>query len=134
MYVGIMPKVKWRTFSKVNPEQEYLAFANVGEGKHVWNYFNALLRSRKVAQQLKTTKGVIGFTGQLGFFSKKIAVVGVFENEAVLNEFAHSGQHANCMVKFRPVVKEMRPVKWVVLGSKLPPTVEDAINRAKANQ
>ncbi len=47
-----MPTVKWATFSEVNPEREYFAFANVGERKSVWPYFSLLMGSREVAKQL----------------------------------------------------------------------------------
>jgi hypothetical protein len=126
-----MPKVKWTTFTEVNPEREYFAFANVGERKSVWSYFSLLMGARKVAKQLEATKGAIGVTGRLGFLNKEVAIVGVFESEDVLNEFAHSGQHASCMEKTKSMVKVMNTANWTVLGSNLPPTVEDAINRTK---
>ena len=125
-----MPNVKWTTFSEINPDKEYFAFANVGELKSSWSYFSLLLGAQKVAKQLETTKGAIGITGRLGFLNKKLVVVGVFENEDVLNEFSHSGQHADCMEKTKSKLKAMKCVKWNILGSKLPPTVEDAISRA----
>jgi hypothetical protein len=61
-----MPKVKWTTFTEVNPEREYFAFANVGERKSVWSYFSLLMGARKVAKQLEATKGAIGVTGATG--------------------------------------------------------------------
>jgi hypothetical protein len=127
-----MPNVKWTTFSEINPESEYFAFANVGERKSVWSYFSLLLGAQKVAKQLEATKGAVGITGRLGFLSRKLVVVGVFENEDALNEFAHSGQHANCMEKTKSKLKVLKCVRWNVLGSNLPPTIEDAINRADA--
>jgi hypothetical protein len=86
-----MPETKWTTFSEVNPEREYCAFANVGERKSVWTFFTTAMRARKMAQEMKTTKGIIGLRGRLGFLNREVAIVGVFENEDVLNEFAHSG-------------------------------------------
>jgi hypothetical protein len=127
-----MPNVKWTTFSEIKPEREYYAFANVGERNSVWSYFSLLLGAQKVAKQLEATKGAIGITGRLGFLNKKLVVVGVFENEDALNEFAHSGQHANCMEKTKSKLKFMKCVKWNILGSNLPPTIEDAISRANA--
>ena len=125
-----MPKVKWTTFSEINPDSEYFAFANVGELKSRWSYFSLLMGAQKVAKQLEKTKGAIGITGQLGFLDKKLVVVGVFENETALNEFAHSGQHASCMEKTKSKLKVMKCVKWNILGSNLPPTIEDATKRA----
>jgi hypothetical protein len=126
-----MPEVKWTKFSEINPEREYFAFANVGERKSIWSYFSLIMGARNVAKQLAATKGVIGVTGRLGFLNKKLAIVGVFESEDIVNEFAHSGQHAACMEKTRSMVKVMKTVKWTVLGSNLPPSIDDAISRAK---
>jgi hypothetical protein len=125
-----MPEVKWTTFSEINPDREYFAFANVGERKSIWFYFSVIMGARKVAKQLEATKGVIGVTGRLAFLNKKLAIVGVFESEDIVNEFAHSGQHANCMEKTKSMVKVMKTVKWTVLGSNLPPSIDDAISRA----
>jgi hypothetical protein len=127
-----MPEVKWTTFSEINPNREYFAFANVGERKSVWSYFSLIMGARKVAKQLEATKGVVGVTGRLSFLNKKLAIIGVFESEDIVNEFAHSGQHANCMEKTKSMVKVMKTVKWTVLGSNLPPSIDDAINRANA--
>jgi hypothetical protein len=127
-----MPEVKWTTFSEINPDREYFAFANVGERKSIWSYFSLLMGAQKVVHQLETTKGAIGVMGRLGFLNRKLAIVGVFENEDALNEFAHSGQHAKCMEKTKSMVKVMKTVKWSMLGSNLPPTIDDAISRANA--
>ena len=127
-----MPNVKWTTFSEIDPEREYFAFANVGELKSSWSYFSLLMGAQKVAKQLEATKGAVGITGRLGFINKKLVVVGVFENEDALDQFAHSGQHASCMEKTKSKLKVMNCVKWNVLGSNLPPTIQDAINRANA--
>lgn len=117
-------------FQKINPDSEYFAVANVGELKSSWPYFSLLMGAQKVTKQLEETKGAIGITGRLGFLNKKLVVVGVFENEDALNEFAHSGQHANCMKKTKNKLKEIKCVKWNILGSNLPPTIEDATSRA----
>jgi len=122
---------KWTTFSEINPEHEYCAFANVGERKSVWTFFSAAMRARKMAQEMKTTKGIIGLRGRLGFLNREVAVVGVFENEDVLNEFAHTGQHAKCMEETKSMLKVMKTAKWSVFGSSLPPTIEDAIARTR---
>ena len=127
-----MPNVKWTTLAEINPDSEYFAVANVGERKSVWSYFSLLMGAQTVIKQLEETKGAIGAMGRLGFLNKKLVIVGVFENEDTLNEFAHSGQHASCIEKTTSKLKILKCVKWNVLGSKLPPTIEDAINRAKA--
>ena len=128
-----MVEVKWESFSEVDPKREYLAFSEMGERKSAWSYFGWLMRARKVAEQLKTAKGVIGFTARLDFWSKKVIMVAVFEDETTLMDFAHAGQHAQCMEKAKPAVKgAMKYAKWSISGSAVPPTIEDAINRIQS--
>ena len=90
------------------------------------------MRARKVAQQLQTAKGVIGIRGRLGFLNRKVVMVAVFEDENSLFEFAHSGQHANCMeVTAKDIKGKMKTAKWGISGSELPPRLDDAISRAE---
>jgi hypothetical protein len=57
-------------------------------------------------------------------------MLGVFEDEKSLMEFAHTGQHAQCMARSKSDLKEgMKQAKWNISGSALPPKIEDAIGR-----
>jgi hypothetical protein len=128
----IMAETKW-TSSEVDPKREYLAFTEIGERTSIRSYFSILKRARKVAQQLKTAKGTIAFVAQLNFLSKKMGMVAVFEDEKSLMEFAHAGQHAQCMKQFKAVTKFQR-AKWSISGSNLPPTFEDAMSRIQTKK
>jgi hypothetical protein len=105
----------------------------MGERKSVWSFFRFFMRARAVQGQLKTAKGVIGYTARLEFSSKKLVMVAVFENENALTEFAHAGQHAKCMEVARPDLKGgMKYAKWSISGSDVPPKIDDAINRIQS--
>ena len=57
-------------------------------------------------------------------------MVAVFENETALTEFAHAGQHAQCIEKTKPDLKGgMKYAKWSISGSDVPPKIDDAVNR-----
>jgi hypothetical protein len=125
-----MVEMKWTLLAEIDPKRNYLAFSEMGERKSAWSYFSWLMRSRKVAEQLKTAKGIIGFTARLEFFSKKGVMVAVFEDETTLMGFAHAGQHTQCMEKSKPELKEgMKYARWSISGSDIPPKIEDAINK-----
>jgi hypothetical protein len=126
-----MVEMKWESFAEIDPKREYLAFAQMGERKSAWSYFSWLMRSRKVAEQLKKAKGLIGFTARLEFSSKKVVMVAVFEDENTLMGFTHAGQHAQCMERSKPEFKEMemKYARWSISGSDIPPKIEDAINK-----
>ena len=123
----IMVEIKWES-SKVDPEREYVVYALYGERSGIWSYFSMLMPGLKVVQELKKAKGAIAFALRMEFFSKKIARVAVFEDEVTLMEFAHSGQHAKCMERFKAVLK-VQGAEWMITGSDIPLKIDDAINR-----
>jgi hypothetical protein len=128
-----MVETKWESSSEVDPKREYIAYAAIGERNSVWSYFSVLMKALKVAKQLKTVKGAIAFTGRLGFLSKEDSMVAVFEDEKTLMEFAHAGQHAECMEQFKTVAKWKR-AKWSISGSALPLKWDDAMNRIQSQK
>ena len=125
-----MVEMKWTPLSEANPKREYIAFSEIVERKSAWPYFSWLMRARKIAKQLKTTKGVIGYTARLEFFNKKGVMVAVFEDEQALKGFAHAGQHEQCMKQLRDTAK-FRRAQWDIPGSAIPLKIDDAINRVK---
>ena len=125
-----MVEMKWTLLSEANPKREYIAFSEIAERKSAWPYFSWLMRARKIAKQLETAKGVIGYTARLEFFSKKGVMVAVFEDEKALNEFAHAGQHSQCMKQLRDTA-EFQRAQWAIPGSAIPLKVDEAINGVK---
>jgi hypothetical protein len=97
-----MVEIKWTLLSEVRPEQNYVAFAEMGERKSAWSYFSFMMRASSVRGQLKTAKGIVGYTARLEFSSRKLVMVAVLEDEMALEAFAHSGQHARCMEEKSP--------------------------------
>ena len=123
-----MVEIKWTALSEAKPENTYFAYAGYAERKSAWTYFPYLLRARKIQNQLETTKGLVGFTAKLEFLSKKVIQLAVFEDESVLRQFAHSGQHALCMAQTKSSLKWLKHATWNIPGSEIPPAIEDAIN------
>ena len=128
-YLIFMVTISWTPLAEVNPQSEYLVFAGITERKSVWTFFSYLMRARKVQGQLNTTKGLIGYTARMEFLGKKLVNLTVWENESALAEFAHKGQHAECMEKAKAGLKPTQYVRWQISGSELPPKIEDAISR-----
>ncbi|UCH01357.1 MAG: hypothetical protein JSV20_05605 [Candidatus Bathyarchaeota archaeon] len=127
-----MVETTWES-SKVDPEREYVVYAECGERSSIWSYFSMLMPALKVTQECKTAKGAIAFAGRMEFFSKKIVRIAVFEDEKTLMEFAHSGQHAKCMVQFKDVVKA-QSAEWRITGSDIPLQIDDAIHRIQSKK
>src|SRR5512136_1839008 len=111
-----MVEMKWTPLMEVDPKREYVAFTGIAERKSAWPYFSWLMRARKIAKQLETAKGVIGYTARLEFLSKKGVMVAVFEDEKALTGFAHAGQHEQCMKQLKETAKFQR-AQWNISGS-----------------
>jgi hypothetical protein len=126
-----MVGVSWQSFKDVDPSKTYLAYAAILERKTAWSYFGFLMRFRKVQKQLKTTKGLVGYTASCEFSSRKATQLAVFEDEATLKDFVHSGQHALCSEQAKADMNWIKNATWEILGSEVPPKLEDAINRVQ---
>ncbi len=123
-----MVKIEWTPCREVDPQREYTAFSQIGEVKSSLSLFSWFTRGKKVQEQLKTTKGFIGYTMDFGFWSKKGIIVGVFEDDKSLMDFAHSGQHANCMQTSKADVKgKMNCYRWKIKGADIPPKMEEVL-------
>ncbi len=125
-----MVEIKWTPISEFKPENTYIAYAGYAERKSAMSYFGFLLRARKVQKQLETSKGLIGFTARLELFSKKVIQLAVFEDQAALKQFAHSGQHALCISQTKSTMKWLKQTTWNISGSAIPPKIDEAISRA----
>jgi hypothetical protein len=130
----IMVVTDWKSFSKVDPKRDYLAFALAGHRKSAWSFFSWAMPAGKVMKQLETTSGLIGYTSRMDFWSKKSEMVAVFEDEKTLMEFAHAGQHGQCTERSKSGVKEMKSATWSISGSDLPLKLDDAINRLQSQK
>ncbi len=129
-----MVTVKWETFSEVDPERGYFAYAGYAERNSMWSYFRFLMRARKVQNQLNTTKGLIGFTARLGFLNKEVVQLAVFQDENALKEFAHSGEHAICMKTTKSDLRFLKQTSWNIAGSDVPPKIDEAVDRIQSQK
>ncbi len=123
-------EIKWTAFKEVDPQKEYTAFSQIGEVKSSLSLFSWQRRGKKVQEQLKTTKGFVGYTMEFGFWSRKGIIVGIFDDETSLTSFAHSGQHADCMQLSKSDVKgKMNCYRWQIPGSQVPPKIDDVLKK-----
>lgn len=123
-----MVKIKWTPYGEVDPQREYTAFSQIGKLKSSLSLFGWSRRGKKVQEQLKTTKGFIGYIMDFGFWSKKGIIVGVFEDDKSLMDFAPSGQHVNCMQTSKADVKgKMNCYRWKIKGAEIPLKIDEVL-------
>ena len=124
-------EISWSSFSKIDIKRNYLALVCYLERKSVWAFFNFLLRGRSIQGQLKTVKGLVGYSLRLGFFDKKALALSVWEDEESLSNFVHDGEHSQTMVKLKPNMNQTEFVRWNISGSDVPPKWDDATSKLK---
>jgi hypothetical protein len=127
-----MVEISWKSFLEVNPKNKYLAQVSFIERKSVWSFFSFLMQARKVQVQLKTTKGLVGYSMRMEIFSKTGGVLSVWENEsALVDGFAHAGQHSVAMKKFKPMMKSYKVIKWEISGANVPLKWEEVLKKSQ---
>ena len=129
-----MVGVSWQTFKEIDPSKTYLAYGAYLERKTAWSYFGFLMSFRKVQKQLNTTKGLVGYTASCEFLSKKATQLAVFDDEPALKDFAKSGQHALCKEGAKASMNWFKNTTWKILGSELPPKLEDVMSRIQSQK
>jgi hypothetical protein len=123
-----MVTVSWQSYKEADPSKTYLVYGAVAERKTAWSYFGFLMRARKVQKQLETAKGVVGFTARLEFLSKKVVQLAVFDDADALKAFSQTGQHVLCSKQTKASMKWLKNKTWSILGSEIPPKIEEAIS------
>jgi hypothetical protein len=124
-----MVTVAWQSYKEVDPSKTYIAYGAIALRKTAWSYFSFLMRARKVQKQLEIARGVVGFTARLEFSSKKVVQLAVFDDENALKEFSQTGQHGLCSKQTKASMLWLKNKTWSILGSEIPPKLEDAINK-----
>lgn len=125
-----MVEVAWSSFAEVDPGREYLALVSYLPRKGYWSIFSFLRQSNAIQDQLKNSKGLVGYTLGAQLLGKKAWTLSVWESEAALGEFVGKSPHVDTMRRLAPQLGEERKfVRWKLPGSEVPPTWDKALDR-----
>jgi hypothetical protein len=117
-----MVGLSWETFDTIDPNREYFVMAPYLPRK---NYFYIITFFRKVQairNQLKTSKGLIGYAMRAQIQGKKAWTVSVWQDEAALKSLVGKDPHAKTMKSFSHQLTGLQEfVSWKISGSALPP-------------
>ena len=124
-----MPEMKWKSFSKISPEREYLALISYLPLKSFWKIPKFLGYTRAIQSQLNRSRGLVGYSLLAHPLSKRFWTLSVWEDENALMEFVRNGAHKQTMIGLRNHLGETKFVRWKVKGSTIPPTWKEALSR-----
>jgi hypothetical protein len=129
-----MPSTKWFSFFGIQPDHEYLVLLTYLPLKH-WSKLPAFLRYvLAIQKQLKSTKGVIGYSLLAHPFSRDFWALSVWEDAQSLSEFVRAKPHAQVMSRLRGHMGATKFIQWRDLGSVLPPSWAEAMERFQAER
>lgn len=126
--------VKWKFFSQVDPEREYLALVTFLPLPRSKTRREFLRRAGTVWKQLGGTHGIVGFTVRGKFLRRRFYTLSIWEDREALNAFLDKPPHAEAMVALGPHPPEDQKfvfATWNVRGSAPLPRWEEAFERLR---
>ena len=82
-----------------------------------------------MTRQLGDARGLVGYSKLGRPWVRRFWTLSAWEDEAALADFIHAGSHARAMTELPPRMGPTRFVRWMLPGSVLPPTWDDALRR-----
>ena len=135
-----MPESKWSSFTKADPEAEYLALISYLWLKSSWLSIKPfwmiprfITYTRSIPAQLGSAEGLLGYSLRGDLLRPKLWTLSVWQNENALMEFVQTSPHDRAMAFLRPHVAETKFVRWKVTGSAIPPPWGEALMRLEVD-
>jgi quinol monooxygenase YgiN len=117
----------WKTMIQASPEREYLALLSFLPLKQSRRIPVALLYTRRIAQQLKSARGLIGYTLRAQLLAKSFWTLSAWESEAAMRAFVQAQPHREIMAALAPFMGQTSFNQWTVKGAELPLRWDDAL-------
>lgn len=90
--------------------------------------------TRRVQTQLKSARGLIGYSLLAHVLVKRFWTLSVWENDVALTDFIHKQPHRETMTTLRRHMGGSEFVRWKIEGTAVPPSWHEAMERLHENQ
>ena len=124
-----MPASPWRTFGSPEPERDYVALLSYLPLKSYWRIPHFLFYTVQVVKQLASAEGMLGYSVLARLVSKRFWTLSAWKDEAALRAFVQHPPHVRIMTALTPHMGETKFARWMVKGSELPLSWDDALRR-----
>jgi hypothetical protein len=115
-----MPTFLWKSFSRVDPERQYVVMLSDLPLKRRWRIFWFLLQTWQIMRQLKKRRGVIGYSLYAQFRKKHFWTLSLWEDEITLQHFVDSKSYARIPSVLAQHIDQARFRRWTIKGANLP--------------
>lgn len=124
-----MPALPWRAKAPVSSDQEYLAMATFLPLQSYRAMPRFLRLTTSVAGQLEHTGGLVGYSLLAQPARKRFWTLSAWIDRRALSAFVREMPHLGAMQRLRPHMGPTRFTAWTVLGSALPISWHEAMER-----
>ncbi len=124
-----MPLGRWKQFRRSAPDREYVALLTYLSLKRYRTLPRFGKYTNQIQKQLAQTDGLLGYAVGSNILRLRFWTLSVWENDAALPSFVHSGAHRDVMKSLQGEMGETKFVRWKILGKDLPPPWSGALKR-----
>jgi hypothetical protein len=121
-------EVSWISLTSVEASREYLALVTYLPRKNYRSVFGFFRKTGAIRNQLNESRGLVGYSLRAQLLGKKAWTLSVWEDENALAEFVQKSPHVDTM-KTIELSQERKFVRWKLLGSDVPPSWDQALER-----
>lgn len=129
-----MAETTWTSFAKPNPEKEYVAILSYLPLRSYWALPQFFYYTRRIQTQLKSARGLLGYSLMAHVVAKRFWTISVWEDEVSLMSFVHKDPHREAMMILRRSMGGTHFLRWKIIGSAVPPNWRVAMERFHANE
>lgn len=119
-------RTTWVRRAAAKEGKEYLAMVSYFRLKGFGIVPKFLWNALRIEWQLLTSQGLLGHSSGARLRSLEFWSLTVWESEEALQRFVHAQPHIGIMRTMRVHVARSEFVRWQVVGSGIPPDVEEA--------
>jgi Domain of unknown function (DUF3291) len=124
-----MPDLPWKSFAPVEQAREYVALLSYLPLKK-FSKLPAFTRyTLQIMRQMRETPGVIGYGLRAKLFSREFWTLSVWEDTRSLMTFVAKIPHGDVMRALAGHMGATKFSQWELLGSGVPPSWDEAMQR-----
>ena len=124
-----MPALPWQSVRPADPDREYLVLLTHLPLRAFWMIPRFLAYAQQIQRQLKSSRGLIGYSLLARPLQKKFWTLSAWEDEGALMGFVQHPPHVQTMSALAPQMGRPRFDRWHAKGGDIPPTWPDALQR-----
>jgi quinol monooxygenase YgiN len=121
----------WKATVEPSPEREYVAllsFLPLKQGRRLPLF---VVYTWRIIRQLKSARGLIGYTLRAQLLAKSFWTLSAWESEAAMRAFVQAPPHREIMAALAPYMGQTSFNQWTLKGVELPLRWDDAFRRIR---